>query len=406
VNGMSTSSAERLARVWRRRPVSLIAVVAAATLFGVLARKAFSPDPEALLKEANACAARDPARAVRLLQTAIRKARGKFPEAEIALCRLSARRGEWETALPVFAALDHKTCPASFLLEFGESALAAHRPAEAVEALTEVRRRRIAASVTALDVLFAHYRQRNEEREMINCVHEMAELCRNRPELWWKLLELLDARQLDSEYMSVLREALWQQLPARDMGEMQHRLVARLVDLGDVEQARRELAAIIAHEGLSERARLHQAAIDRLEGNSAAALEMIEAALAKAGEQPGAVRLRALIHLDLGMYNEAAEDFRKGIEEDPYDLVAHFKLAETYRKLGKLDLAQKHEAISLEIRDKRQRINKLREATGRRPSDRRLFEELAELHRDLNDARSAALWQERASRLSEPAAKP
>jgi tetratricopeptide (TPR) repeat protein len=378
----------------------------AAALSGVLLWRAYFPDAATLLDRANACAVSDPERAAELLRTAIRKKGGKFPDAEIALCRLSARQGDWETACALFASLNRETCPATFLLEFGEAALAAQRPTEGLPALAEVRRRRIPESVAALDMLFVHHRRRNEEREMLNCVHELAELEGARPELWWKLLELLDARQLDSEYLNVLREALRQDLPPRDTTEMRHRLVARLVDQGEVEEARRELAGLVRQEGPSARTRLHEAAIDRLEGNPSAALELIEAALAAAGERPGAVRLRALIHFDLGKYQEAAEDFEKGMEEDPYDLVAHFKLAEAYRKLGKSGLAKRHEAISADIRDKRQKINKLREATKQRPADRHLFEQLADLHRALNDPRGAALWQERASRIPEPGRKP
>jgi tetratricopeptide (TPR) repeat protein len=403
---MSSNSWRHGARVWRRRSTLCTAVFAVAALLGALLWKGFSPHPARLLQEANACSARDPTRAAGLLQAAIRKAGGKFPEAEVALCRLSARQGDWETALALFAALDRERCPAAFLLEFGEAAMAAHRPTEGVQALTEVRRRRVPESVRALDALFVHYRGQNEEREMLNCVHELAELERARPELWWKLLELLDARQLDTEYMIVLREALRQDLPARDRTEMQHRLVARLVDEGEAEEARRELAVLIENHGPSARTRLHQAAIDRLEGNPSEALEMIESAIAEAGEQSGAVRLRALIHFDLREYKEAAEDFEKGVEADPYDLVAHFKLAEAYRKLGKPDLARKHEEISLDIRDKRQKINKLREATKQRPADRPLFEQLADLHRALNDSRGAALWQERASRIRDPQTTP
>ena len=260
--------------------------------------------------------------------------------------------------------------------------------------------------MAALNVLFWHYREQNQERDQLDCLREMAELDDSQPELWWKLLEMLDARQLDSEYMSTLRVALDQKLPARDKTEMQHRLVARLVDQGDATPARRELASLVEHEGLSARVRLHQAAIFRLEGKPHEALEMLEAALPVIGERPGVVRLRALIHLDLGMHRDAAEGFQKGVEEEPFDLVAHYKLAEAYRKLGKLDLARKHQEISDQIRGKRQKINKLREAIKGQPSDRRLCEQLAELHRDLNDTRGAALWESRANQSREPDGKP
>ena len=402
---MSHTRQERR-RVWWRRPQGFVALVVAAAALGWLAWTPFHPGPAKLLQQATACTARDPAQAERLLHRAIVVTSGRFPEAEMALCRLRAERGDWKSALPLFAALDLGACPSGFLIAFGELALKGRRTTEALMALSEVQRRKIPESLAALNVLFWHYREQNQERDLLDCLREMAELGDGQPELWWKLLEMLDARQLESEYMRTLRVALEQKLPAPDKTEMQHRLVARLVDQGDAAPARRELAPLVAHEGLSPRVRLHQAAIFRLEGKPHEALEMLEAALPVTGERPGVVRLRALIHLDLGMHRDAAEDFRKEVEEEPFDLVAHFKLAEAYRKLGKLDLARKHQEISVQIRGKRQKINKLREALKGKPADLRLCEQLAELYRDLNDTRGAALWERRANQIREPDGKP
>lgn len=101
------------------------------------------------------------------------------------------------------------------------------------------------------------------------------------------------------------------------------------------------------------------------------------------------------------MDREAAKDFEKGIEHDPFDLSAHFKLSEAYRRLGQLNLAQKHEAIAQETRDKRQQINKLRAAVARTPSDKRLYQQLAELHRELCNPRGAAHWEEQAQDIGD-----
>ena len=314
---------------------------------------------------------------------------------------MHAKQGNWDAARTQFAVLIHETCPSNFSLEIGKLALAEKQSDLAIESLTEASRRKEIDSLAALNLLFTHFRRQNNEREMLRCVREMAELERGRPELWWKLLEMLDTRRFDLEFLSALRQALQNELPERDKTEMRHRLVARLVEQGDTEQARHELVTIVDREGRTPRIKLHEAAIERLEGHSSEALKLLTAALAEAGEHPGAVRLRGLIHFDLGMDREAAEEFEKGIEHDPFDLSAHFKLSEAYRRLGQFDLAQKHEAIAQEIRDKRQQINKLRAAVAHTPSDKRLYQQLAELHRELNDPRGAAHWEEQAQDIGD-----
>jgi tetratricopeptide (TPR) repeat protein len=403
---MSNARLERQGPVWWLRLTVFVAVIVSAAAVGWWAWTAAYPVPTKLLEQATTLAARDPAQAERLLQRAIVAAGGNFPEAEMALCRLCAERGDWKSALPLFARLDLGACSSVFLNRFGELALKERQTTEGIAALSEVRRRKTPESIAALDALFAYYRRQNQERQMLDCGHELAELGEGQPELWWKLLEMLDKRQLETEYLDTLRTAVERNLPARDKTEMRHRLVARLVDHSDAALARHELAPLLENEGLSPRVKTHQAAICRLEGRPDEALKLLNAALQVTGERPEVVRLRGLIHLDLGMYEDAAADFRKGIAEDPYDLVGHFKLAEAYRKLGQLDLAGRHQQIADQIRDKRQRINKLREAVKRNPNDRRLYEQLAELHRDLNDSHEALSWENRANALREPAGQP
>src|SRR5438552_12811593 len=157
-------------RAWRQRSRSLIVMALAAAAFAIVAWTAYRPDPAKLLREATSYAARDPAQAEQLLHRAIAVAGGRFPDAEMLLCRLAARRGDWETALPLFTALDLSACQAGFLLEFGKLALESGRSAEAVRALTEVRHRRVPESVVALDQLFTYYRNENDERRMLDCV--------------------------------------------------------------------------------------------------------------------------------------------------------------------------------------------------------------------------------------------
>jgi tetratricopeptide (TPR) repeat protein len=370
-----------------------------------MAWKASHPPASKLVQQAIACSAHDPALAEKLLKRAILVTGGSFPEAESILCRLYAEQGDWTSALPLFAGLDLRGCRSECLVRFGDLALQARRTSDGLKALSEVRRRKAPGSMPALESLFWHYRQQGEERDMLECLREMAELDGGKPELWFKLLEMLEKRQLDTEYTNALRTALGQNLPDRDRTELQHRLVARLVDQGDAVAARRELAPLIDSEGLSPRVKLHQSAIYRLEGRPGDALQTLNEMLAVTGERSTAVQLRALIHFDLGMLAEAAADFEKAVAADPYDLSAHFKLAEIYRKLGQFDRARKHQEVSLQIRDKRQRINRLREIVNHKRGNRRVYEQLSELYLDLNDSQEAALWESRAKEDAEPGEK-
>ncbi len=63
---------------------------------------------------------------------------------------------------------------------------------------------------------------------------------------------------------------------------------------------------------------------------------------------------RGKCHLSLRNYDEAANDLGKAIDIKPQHAAAHDYLSEAYRHLGEEDLAQRHQDIAEEIRNKNQ----------------------------------------------------
>lgn len=393
---MSRSECNELRPACQSRARGRAALIAFAVVFGAgaCAWYVLRDDPERLLARAR----RDPTNAERLLLRSIAAARGRYPDAERELCSLLARRGDWERAAPLYRALDRARCPDGFLIEFGRAALKSRRWADACDALEEVRRRSSPARVTALPLLATVYFQRQEGRKMLDCLREQARLQPEEPEMWWKLLELLRTRNLDAEYLKTLHEAMSQNLPARDRHELQFKLVSYLVEKGDGAAAQRELDRLVQSEGETPRVKFHRAAIFRMQGEPRQALAILDESTAQIGRAAAVVHLRALINFDLGQFTEAVEGFRQELQDDPFNLTAHFKLAEAYAALDRRDLARRHSEIAVEIRRKRHRINTLKELSKRRPSDVAVCEELSQLYAELNEADESRLWDDRAQR--------
>lgn len=373
------------------------ACVLAAALIGWYILRA--SDPKQLAAEGTSLIDRRPDEAERLLRQAVEQSRDRLPDAEVALCRLLARKRDWDAALPLFARLDFDACPDGFLLEFGRLAHRAGHVDQAIEALSLVRARHSNRTHAALELLVQIYQEQREERVLLDCLREMALLTPEEPTQWWKLLELLDARHLATESIAHLQLALQQNLAVRDQIEMRHQLISRLVGQGKITEAWAELSRLPQSEQLLPRAERHRAAIYRLEGKPEQALESMKASQSMTIDHPGVAWLRGQIHFDLLQHEEAIRDFETVLKADPFDLTVHLKLAESCRATQQFERAKQHAESARSIREKRQQINKLREKALRLPNDRLLSLELARLSRELRDQREADYWEKRASNV-------
>jgi tetratricopeptide (TPR) repeat protein len=156
---------------------------------------------------------------------------------------------------------------------------------------------------------------------------------------------------------------------------------------------------LIEREGLSNRVRRKQIELYRLEGRLEEALQAIESGFPDLGREPDLFAVRGAIHLELARFDEAAADLARAVANKPYDEANQFKLAEAYRGLGRLELAQRHRELARDIKSKRVRINRLLRKLPNEPDNADLYRQLAALHRELDERAEAEKWDRRAARV-------
>ena len=83
-----------------------------------------------------------------------------------------------------------------------------------------------------------------------------------------------------------------------------------------------------------------------------------------------AVRLRGILHSELGHLEQAAADLKRVTELKPGDEIAYFKLAEIYRRLAQGELDQRYQKLAQESLERYLEIrNKQIEIKTKRPAD-------------------------------------
>jgi tetratricopeptide (TPR) repeat protein len=393
------SSADPASPAPFRRRIAIALVVAAALAAGLW--WFFRPAPAKLLKEALSASRNDPDRAEQLFRRALEAAGGRYPDAQIALCRLEGSRGAWDEALDLFAHTEKPECRADLLLDFGRMAYEAGHRQAALEALGEVRRRGSRESLEAIQFLMSDYRDWELHDELIEAARELVRLEPHNPERRLELVDLLAAMKLDEECIAELREGIANDdLPEELRRDLRHRYIDRLIRQGDAQSARREWDELSREEGRSLRVCADEIDIDRLDGNLDQALATVTEVFPQIKQQYSAYVTRGGIYLDMGRFAEAARDLERGVAGKPGDESIQFKLAEAYRGLGKQEAALKHREIATGIAQKRTRIDKLLQELVSDSQNSKHCEELAELHRELDEPEAAERWRQRAARAA------
>lgn len=346
-----------------------------------------------LLRKGLTAAPRDPALGEKWLRKAIAKAGGRFPDGEISLARLLAKRGAWTEALALFAALDKTACRADLLLTFGRDLLPGEHRTEGLAALEAVAQRGGREGIEALELLVANYQDWGVQDELVAAAARLTQLEPENPKRWVQLIEMLKGMVRDADCLNAIRQAQQQNLPVDFRQELQHRLVQQLIVEGDMAAVRSALDEMRKGEGNTVRVRAHEVVLLRLEGDQDQALKLLTALAPEVPDRIFVYFTRGTLHYDLGHFAEAVEDLKKVVEARPYDSPAQFKLSEAYRNLGQDDLARKHRQLSSEIADKRKRINALFRQRAAYPLNPQTYDELAQLHRELGEREAAQKWQ-------------
>lgn len=350
-------------------------------------------DAEQLLTRGRQMMNREPEQAALLLQQVCDTSVKLKPKAEELLCLLQVRYQKREDAIRRFEMLDLRQCSTAFLMEFSRFATKIDSESQAILALNEVAIRVSEEQIQALDTLSQIYRNQHDDKRLMDCLETLAEVSPEQPERWRTIVAFLDSRQMTTNSVEVLKTALKAKLPSRDEIEFRHQLINRLISTGRIQEAWLELESFPATESSSPRADRHRAALHRMEGKPAMALAALERSKDLNSAQPGVAWLRGQVRFDLQQYEAAKTDLLIVTAADPFDLSVHLKLAETFQALNDQIAAHEHRKIAEIIRQKRQRINRLREKFRHEPSVV-IQQELAELHLQLNDLNGAAFWQQ------------
>ena len=257
-------------------------------------------------------------------------------------------------------------------------------------------------SVTVLEHHLADYRELGQRGKQLETAAALLQLDPESPKRWADLLELQSSMARDSDCLTTIRQALQHDFPAEFRGYLRNSLVQQLVNGGDVLAARRELEELRKQEGDSTRVCGLDVYVSRLEGDLEKSLQIVTRIVDDAPDLPFPRFTRGIIHLDLRKFKEAIEDLKAVVAAQQFNGPAHFKLSEAYRALGRDELATAHRQTASEIAGRQVRVSLLLKQREANPDDRRICDELAQLHRDLGQLDAAKMWKGRATRIALP----
>jgi Flp pilus assembly protein TadD len=319
---------------------------------GVGVYKYFGADAEALCRQAEESMERDPDGAETLLQRAIEQAGGRYPDAEVLLCLVAARRSDWSAAYNLLSIADTQSCRPGLLLELGLRANAAGKQPIARQALL-LASERTPDNIETLEALLSVLRDRNDSARAMATVRTLLEL---EPDVsrWWFELGVRHESAHDRQAAVVAyRRAMELGLPQAVAEDARMRIISNLIETGDAVAARGELAHLAelpasnpALVGLL-RARLH-----RLKGNPEQAFLELDKVIDRLGKLTDVIQLRGMLHMDVGNYQLAVDDLGLVIQQYPDAADVHFHLSVAYDQLQQTELARHHRDRYLESRTK------------------------------------------------------
>lgn len=399
---MAASESDRVnsTRIWLWGGLGLLVTAVLASVFW----KGLTPpsarlDSDQLLDQALVTVNENPAEAERLLRESIDLSAGQSDgDARLALATVCAGSERWDEGVQLFQQVQLRDCRTDLLMAFGRQAMNLGQLEMAQKVFAVVGDRDEPAAIEeSLELQLRYFQSRRDSEKAVEIAQELVELNPGNPLRWWALFGILKAKKATPWIIETLRNALKEDLPPRDLLEFRHQLIEALLYSGDVAAGRIEIERLMEEDPDSVRMRVHQANLYRMESKPQEALDTLELALPRMDPEKlrEAVRLRAILYLDLGRFAEAVADLEQAVEEEPFDQVAHSKLSDAYRGLKRGDLAEEHQKIADLIKQRRLQIAKLSGQVEREPDRVELYTQIADLHRELNEGGAAQRWERR-----------
>jgi tetratricopeptide (TPR) repeat protein len=142
-------------------------------------------------------------------------------------------------------------------------------------------------------------------------------------------------------------------------------------------------------------------------GRSPEALTLVTRALALKADLPGALRLRATLHLEANEPDPAIALLERAVKLAPLDYANHYSLAKAYTTLGRKKDAEAQQLLMNRAQRHLEELSRASDALMSRPRDPALHLHMAELFQAQNMTKMAARYRHTADLLgANPAAVP
>lgn len=393
------------------RTSAIITFVAIVMAIGASIWFTFRPSREMLLKQALDESRRDPVAAERMLRQILQDARGKDPDAAIALGRLLLHRNAFKEAAELYRTVDPAQCRPDVLLVFARDGLKTPLRKQSLAGLSLLAEKSGLEQIPALELLLADYQEWGQHALRLDVATALTRLQPEVPRLWEARIEELARLEKKDDCRKAIDEALRIDFPAPDRpsgkrrveeadprGELLEVIIRQLVDQQDVEAARNQLDRLTEIEGESVRVNCLEVSVSRLEKKLDRALEFATSAVGDS-RSPYSVRFeRGLVLFELGRFEEAVQEFERVVAIRPFDSNVRAQLAETYRRLERTNDAEKEAKRAAEIAEKQSHIQGVLKQRESDPQDPAIYEQLEQLSRELGDLPSAQSWRQWAIR--------
>jgi len=314
----------------------------------------FRTTPESLYQQAMMIKGSDPKQAQQLLLHGIALADAGFPQANLALCELLVGDGQCIEALGSFAGIANvNQCDPGALHQLARTAIDSHCVLLAKLSAEAAATRPGDHQADAMRIVAIALNAEQNWQAALHACDRWIEVDPISGEAWAMKGELFNKMLRPLPAVDAYRKALSLYPPkAQATLVIRRSLLALLLAIGELDEARVQLASISESDRESVELATAEAKLLHLEGDLAAARTLIDQVVLRCESDCwDALFLRGVIHFDLANYDLCITDLQKVIAIKPNHKEAHYKLGRALLSVGQNDLARQHLDISRQMTD-------------------------------------------------------
>lgn len=354
--------------------------------------------PRQLYRRAERVLEQDPRRAADLLEEAVTRSGGEFPEAQLLWSRAFLRLGQPREALGCFSLIaEPGSLDAADLIALADEARQAGEQLLATFALAAVPE----GSELYADACHRLMEIKSEEGRYAEVVALGEQVASRGADTGSTALLMAYAHEQLADFPAAIAayetalEAPDEEHPERTVLALR-RLTRLAIRLGRFDLARSCLDKLRERGSLTTEDRLNQAELLRLEGKIDAAWMLVGELLEGEPSNLAAIELHAALAFDRGDDAVAESDLRRVLRSQPWNKAAHYKLAQVLQRTGRRDEAETHFSENRRLTELSVRVLDLQnESFAETEREAARLRELSKLYSELGQSRRAAQIQER-----------